>query len=84
MKKIVIGTKGEHFDLDVLLPTRLLIQANSGGGKSYLIRRMVEQLFGHVQVIIIDPEGEFATLREQYDFVLVGRGGETPADALFE
>lgn len=80
MKKIVIGTKGEGFDLDVLLPTRLLIQANSGGGKSYLLRRMVEQLFGKVQVIIIDPEGEFATLREKFDFVLVGKGGETPAD----
>lgn len=66
--------------MDILLPTRLLIQANSGGGKSYLLRRMVEQLFGKVQMIIIDPEGEFATLREKFDFVLVGKGGETPAD----
>lgn len=80
MKKIVIGTKGEFIDLDVLLTTRLLIQANSGGGKSYLIRRLVEQLFGKVQIIIIDPEGEFATLREKFDFVLVGKGGETSAD----
>jgi hypothetical protein len=31
-------------------------------------------------VIIIDPEGEFATLREKYGYVLVGKGGETPAD----
>lgn len=80
MKKVVIGTQGEFFDLEVLLLTRLLIQANSGGGKSYLIRRMVERLFDHVPVIIIDPEGEFATLREQFDFILVGKGGETPAD----
>lgn len=80
MKKIIIGTKGESIDLETLLPTRLLIQAGSGGGKSYLIRRLVEQLFGRVQVIIVDTDGEFASLREKFDFVLVGKGGETPAD----
>lgn len=80
MKKISIGTKGESFDLDTLLPTRLLIQANSGGGKSWLIRKLVEQLFGKIQIIIIDPEGEFASLREKFDFVLAGKGGETAAD----
>ena len=68
------------FDLDTLLVTRLLITANSGAGKSYLLRKLMEELFGHVQVICIDPEGEFATLREKYGFVLVGPGGETPAD----
>ena len=81
--KITIGEtggKGVGFDLDTLLVTRLLIQANSGAGKSWLLRKLIEQLYGHVQVIVIDPEGEFATLREKYDFVLVGAGGETPAD----
>lgn len=67
-------------DVDIMLATRLLIQANSGGGKSYLLRRLCEQLFGKVQVIVIDPEGEFATLREKYGYVLVGKGGDTPAD----
>lgn len=83
MKRIVIGLAGRQIvsiDLDVLLYTRLLIQANSGGGKSYLLRRLAEQLFGKVPVVIIDPEGEFATLREKFGFVLVGKGGETPAD----
>jgi hypothetical protein len=83
MTKINIGTSNKQqisFDLDILLRTRLLIQANSGGGKSYLLRRIAEQAFGKVQVIIIDPEGEFLTLREKYDYVLVGKGGETPAD----
>jgi hypothetical protein len=72
--------KDISIDIETLLKTRLLIQANSGGGKSFLIRRMCEQLFGHVPVIIIDPEGEFATLREKFGYVLVGKGGETPAD----
>lgn len=74
------GSKSIGIDLDVLLRTRMLIQANSGGGKSYLIRRLVEQLFGKVQIIIIDREGEFPSLREKFSFVLVGKGGETPAD----
>jgi hypothetical protein len=81
--KIIIGKHGERdldINLDVLMETRLLIQANSGGGKSYLLRRLAEQAFGKLPVIIIDPEGEFASLREKFGFVLVGEGGETPAD----
>lgn len=75
------ATGPARIDLDVLLRTRLLIQANSGGGKSWLLRRLAEQIFGKVPVVIIDPEGEFASLREQFDFVLVGKGGEAPAHA---
>ena len=76
---IILGEKTE-IDIPILLRTRMLIQANSGGGKSWVLRRLAEQLFGKVQVIIIDPEGEFASLREKYGYVLVGQGGETPAD----
>lgn len=83
MSKIVLGNDSEgrqvKIDIDTLLSTRLLIQANSGGGKSWAIRRLAEQSFGKVQQIIIDPEGEFSTLREKLGFVLVGAGGETPA-----
>lgn len=67
-------------DLAVLMRTRLLVQARSGGGKSYLLRRLLEQTHGAVQQLIIDVEGEFATLREKYDYVLAGKGGDTPAD----
>jgi hypothetical protein len=81
--KVLIG-KAPHenvsLDVDKLLSSRLLVQANSGKGKSHLLRRIAEQLFGKIQIIIIDPEGEFATLREKYGYVLVGKGGETPAD----
>lgn len=81
--KIVIGkNNGTNVSLDVdkLLSSRMLVQANSGKGKSHLLRRIAEQLFSKVQVIILDPEGEFATLREKFGYVLVGKGGETPAD----
>lgn len=57
-------------DLPRLLETRLLIQANSGGGKSWAIRRILEQTAGQVQQLVIDPEGEFATLREKHDYVI--------------
>lgn len=83
MSKIIIGTdyhgKNVYLDVDALLSSRLLLQANSGKGKSWLLRRLAELLFGKVQVIIIDPEGEFSTLREKFDYVLVGRGGEAAA-----
>lgn len=81
--KLIIGTAGGHnaaFDIPQLLVSRLLVQASSGGGKSFLLRRMMEQGFGKVQQIVIDPAGEFATLREKFGFVLVGEHGETPAD----
>jgi len=81
--KLIIGAAGHHavgFDIPQLLVSRLLVQASSGGGKSFLLRRMMEQGFGKVQQIVIDPAGEFATLREKFGFVLVGEHGETPAD----
>lgn len=66
-------------DVDTLLSTRLLVTASSGGGKSYLLRRLLEQVFRRCPFIVIDPEGEFATLRERFDVLLVGKGGDTPA-----
>ena len=73
---------GQHVDIDLemLLKTRLLVTASSGGGKSETLRRILEESVGHLQCIVIDPEGEFSTLREKKPFVLVGEGGETPAD----
>lgn len=79
MTKLAINDK-VSLDLLRLVDSRLLIQANSGGGKSWLLRLIAEQAAGHVQVLILDPEGEFATLRERFDFLLVGSGGEIPCD----
>jgi len=41
-------------DLNNLIDTRLLIQANSGGGKSYAIRKLLEETHGKVQHIVLD------------------------------
>lgn len=48
----------------------MLLQAASGGGKSYALRRIIEQCAGKVQIIVIDREGEFASLREKHDFII--------------
>jgi hypothetical protein len=74
------GDRAIKLDVDVLLRTRMLVQAASGQGKSHTLRRLCEQLFGKVQIFVIDHEGEFATLREKYDFAVVGDGGDAPAD----
>ena len=57
--------------LDDLIQTRLLIQADSGGGKSHCIRYLLEQSYSVVPQTLIDIEGEFSTLRERFPYVLV-------------
>ena len=76
---IEIG-ESASFDLQTLIDTRLLIQANSGAGKSWAIRRILEQSHGRVQQIVLDLEGEFSTLREKYDYVLAGKDGDIAAE----
>lgn len=56
--------------VDRLVESRMLLQAGSGGGKSWALRRVLEQTAGKVQQIVIDPDGEFATLREKFDYVI--------------
>jgi hypothetical protein len=73
------GGRSVHVDVQRLITTRLLVQSNSGGGKSWAVRRLLEQTHGHVQQIVLDSEGEFFTLREKFDFVLAGRGGDCQA-----
>ncbi|MGQ4274505.1 ATP-binding protein [Terrihabitans sp. B22-R8] len=58
-------------DLEELLATRLLVQGNSGSGKSHLLRRLLEQSAAWVQQVVIDPEGDFVTLSERYGHVVV-------------
>lgn len=65
-----------HIDVAKLIKSRLLIQANSGGGKSYTIRKLLEITHSHVQQIVLDREGEFHTLREKFDYLLAGKDGD--------
>lgn len=67
-------------NVERLVESKLLVQANSGAGKSWSIRRLAEQTYGKVQQIIIDHDGEYHTLAEQYDYVIARKGGDCPAD----
>lgn len=82
--KFVIGSmeNGKNVSVDalVLADTRALINASSGMGKSWLLRLIAEHVASSIQTIILDPEGEFATLREKLDLLVVGENGDIRAD----
>ena len=58
-------------DVEELLATRLLVQGNSGSGKSHLLRRILEESAHLVQQVVIDPEGDFASLEDAFGHVVV-------------
>src|SRR5690349_982030 len=66
-------------NLERLIASRMLVQANSGAGKSRALRQALEETHGRVQHLVIDPEGEFSTLRERFPYVLAGREGDVQA-----
>ena len=70
------GPDGQAIGVDLaeLLATRLLVQGNSGSGKSHLLRRLLEECAGQVQQIIIDPEGDFVTLADAFGHVVIDAG----------
>ncbi|USI74407.1 ATP-binding protein [Sphingomonas morindae] len=67
-------------DLEELLATRLLVQGNSGSGKSHLLRRLLEGSAPWVQQVVIDPEGDFVTLADRFGHVAVDGGAHSEAE----
>lgn len=68
------------FDVEELLATRLLVQGNSGSGKSHLLRRLLEESAGLVQQVVIDPEGDFVTLAEPFGHVVIDGAAYSPPE----
>jgi hypothetical protein len=66
-------------DLEELLATRLLVQGNSGSGKSHLLRRLMEQSAPWVQQAVIDPEGDFVSLADRYGHLAIDASAYTEA-----
>jgi hypothetical protein len=62
---------GGMMDLEELLATRLLVQGNSGSGKSHLLRRLMEQSAPWVQQAVIDPEGDFTSLADRFGHLVI-------------
>jgi DNA helicase HerA-like ATPase len=73
------GGEQAKLDIEELLATRLLVQGNSGSGKSHLLRRLLEQSAQWVQQVIIDPEGDFVTLADKFGHIVVD-GERTEAE----
>ncbi len=75
----VIGTVDRRdavLDTGAMLATHMALVASSGGGKSWLLRRILEQTFGLFPHIVIDVEGEMKTLRERYDYIIASADGD--------
>ncbi len=76
MKINIFKDKKLEIDLPTFIDSRALICANSGGGKSYAVRKILEESSNKVMSIVLDVEGEFRTLREEFDFLLIGNEGD--------
>lgn len=64
---------GTIINLNDLIKSRMLIQANSGGGKSAIARVIMEECYGKVPFIVMDIEGEYYTLKEVFgDIIVIG------------
>lgn len=74
----IFKDKSKGIDLSRFIDSRGLVCANSGGGKSYAIRKILEETHGKVMAIVLDVEGEFKTLREKFDFLLIGSNADVP------
>lgn len=76
--KVEIGRTlevGTPFLLDVanVITGRTFIASITRFGKSWTTRKTVEECFGHAGIIIVDPEGEYISLREKYPLLIIGK-----------
>lgn len=80
-----VGEYGPVVALSIpkLLEGRLLIQGVSGAGKSWTLRRLIEQSARLIQQIVIDPEGEFKSLGDAFGHLVVD-ASKLDIDALLE
>jgi len=66
-----------YLNIKDVVASRTYIASETRFGKSHTTRRIVEEILenyvGQVAVIIIDPEGEYASLREKYPIIIIGR-----------
>ena len=77
MKDILLGENlhGANVKLDFqeLITGRTLLGSISRWGKTWTARRIVEQVFGRTGIIIVDVEGEYATLRDKFPLLIIGK-----------
>jgi len=83
-ERITIGHESSgqpvEFDIAELLATRLLVQGNSGSGKSHLLRRLLEESAAMVQQVVVDPEGDFPSLADEFGHVVIDGAAYSAAE----
>jgi len=62
-----------NIDVENIVAGRTFIASITRWGKSKTVRKMLEACFGHTGIIIIDPEGEWSSLREKFPFLIIGK-----------
>jgi len=76
---VIIGNSDHDqvlFDSEQIVngEVQCLTVGNSGSGKSYLTRNLIEELYAKKlgNILVIDSEGEYLSLRKLFDFVILG------------
>lgn len=59
-----------------IIANRILWEGDSGSGKSHGMVGMIEETDDLAQRIIIDPEGEYFPLKDNFQFLLIGKKTE--------
>ena len=87
LEKFAVSRDGYTFPADEILTGRGFITGKSGSGKSNTASVIVEELLDRgLGLLIVDTDGEYRGLKEEYDVVHVGKGEEcdmtvSPSDA---
>lgn len=62
-----------HLTPSSFLSRRVAVLGTTGSGKSNTVAVLLEELLAHLPFAVIDPHGEYFTLRERFDVLIVGR-----------
>lgn len=84
MKGIITNVNtNEEVDIDLnrLIEEKVLVQATNGGGKSYFVRKLCEiSTKNNIPQTIIQKDPEFNTLRDKFDYIIIGDKADGEAD----
>jgi len=70
---VVETQKPFNINIASVVTGRTFIASITRFGKSWTARKIVEECFGHAGIIILDPEGEYSSLREKFPFLIIGK-----------
>lgn len=65
---------GLHLTADDFVGSRTAVLGSSGMGKSNTVAALIEELADKVPMTIVDIESEYHSLRDEYPFIVAGKG----------